>query len=35
MIRKIEVFAKFHIFGDFLIIFTIIVISSYAGYYVG
>lgn len=34
-IRKIEVFAKFHVFGDVLIIITILVIASYAGYYVG
>jgi solute carrier family 36 (proton-coupled amino acid transporter) len=32
MVRKIEVFSKFHIFGDVLIIITILVICAYAGY---
>ena len=31
LIRKIETFAKFHIFGDAMIIITIIVICIYAG----
>ena len=33
-VRKIEVFAVTHLFGDVMIIITILVIFSYAGYYV-
>jgi len=32
MVRKIEVFANFHVFGDILIIITILVIFAYAFY---
>ena len=34
LVRKIEVFAVTHLFGDIMIILTIFVIFSYAGYYV-
>ena len=31
MVRKIEVFAQTHVFGDIMIIITMIVIFGYAG----
>ena len=34
LVRKIEVFAVTHLFGDIMIILTLIVIFAYAGYYV-
>ena len=31
MVRKIEVFATTHIFGDIMILITIVVVCAYAG----
>jgi hypothetical protein len=35
MVRKIEVFAVTHLFGDIMIIITVVVVLGYAGYFVG